>query len=353
MASEALPKAAEAGYLTETLRRCGALADGRVSEVVIESSRNTILSRIYRLRLSCAGPAEGAPASMILKTGLPERTGPEWNAGRQEVAFYTKVAAAMKARVFPRCFDAVWDADTREWHLLLEDLTDSHFTVGNWPLPPSLAETEQILEAWARFHAEWWDDPRLGVSIGSWPAYDDRQLRIFAEKVALFGERLGERLSPERRELYQRLIEAGPRLLARAHTHCNLTIAHGDAHVWNVFLPRAEAGDDIRIFDWDGWRIGLAASDLAYMMALHWFPDYRRRFERQMLDHYHRQLLANGVAGYDRQALDDDYRLSVLWRTATPVWQAAYGIPSWIWWHHLERIFAAVDDLGCRELLDA
>jgi len=29
---------------------------------------------------------------------------------------------------------------------------------------------------------------------------------------------------------------------------------------------------------------------------------------------------------YDRDALADDYRLSVLWQIATPVWQAAYDI---------------------------
>jgi hypothetical protein len=34
------------------------------------------------------------------------------------------------------------------------------------------------------------------------------------------------------------------------------------------------------------------------------------------------------------------------------VLQAAYDIPPWIWWNNLERILLAVDDLGCRELLD-
>jgi hypothetical protein len=27
------------------------------------------------------------------------------------------------------------------------------------------------------------------------------------------------------------------------------------------------------------------------------------------------------------------------------------GIPPWVWWRHLERITAAVDDLDCRTLL--
>ncbi len=87
------------------------------------------------------------------------------------------------------------------------------------------------------------------------------------------------------------------------------------------------------------------------MIAMHWYPDRRRLFERSLLDLYHATLLANGVSAYDRRALDDDYHLAVLWQIATPVWQASINIPAVIWWNNLERIFLAVDDLGCRDLL--
>ena len=345
---EDLPPAAQPEYLTDALRRAGALGAGRVCDVGVESSKATILSRIIRLRLSYDGPAADAPASLILKTGLPEREGR--GRGRQEVAFYTHVAAAMSARLVPRCFDAVWREDTNDWHLLLEDLTDTHFALGLWPMPPIREQSERIIAARARFHAQWWDDPRLGVSIGSWLEPHDPQIQILAQEFERFADRVGDRLPAERRHIYERLIECGHRLNERYHSHCNMTVLHGDAHVWNVFLPRA-GGDDVRLFDWDGWRIGVGTGDLAYMMALHWFPDHRRRYEGHLLDHYHAGLLAHGITGYDRRALDDDYRLSVLWQITIPVWQAAYNIPSGIWWHHLERIFLAIDDLGCLDLL--
>jgi hypothetical protein len=44
------------------------------------------------------------------------------------------------------------------------------------------------------------------------------------------------------------------------------------------------------------------------MMTLHWYLDHRHRHERRLLDRYHATLLAHGVGGYDRRALDDDYR---------------------------------------------
>ena len=52
------------------------------------------------------------------------------------------------------------------------------------------------------------------------------------------------------------------------------------------------------------------------------------------------------------QTLADDYRLSALWLITRPVWQAMMGIGGGVWWNNLERIFLAVDDLDCRELMD-
>ncbi len=35
----------------------------------------------------------------------------------------------------------------------------------------------------------------------------------------------------------------------------------------------------------------------------------------------------------------------------TAAWQAGIDLAAQIWWNNYERIMAAVDDLGCRELL--
>lgn len=85
MTTEPLPTGVDAGPLTEALRRVGVLREGRVREVVVESSRATLLSRIVRLRLTYEGGASGAPGSLILKTGLPgSGVGPE--SGRRRIA---------------------------------------------------------------------------------------------------------------------------------------------------------------------------------------------------------------------------------------------------------------------------
>jgi len=352
MTTDLLPGAADAAHLTEALRKSGVLGNNSVRHVAVENSFATVLSHIFRLRLTYDNNAVGAPASLILKAGLAGRAGGPWMGGQHEVAFYTEVGAAMFPGYVPRCFGAHFDPDNGAWHLLLEDLSESHFVATQWPLPPTLAQCESIIRTRGRFQAGWWDDARLGVTVGAWEEAraSEQSIKSLVDQYARFADELGDRLSAAMREFYAQLFEAAPRLMARYHSHHHMTIIQGDAHVWNCFLPRAGSTDDARLFDWDAWRIDVGTVDLAYMMAIHWYPDLRHRFERHLLDCYYNELVARGVQGYDRRALREDYRLSVLWQTTTPIWQHAVGIPPVIWWNNLERIHLAVDDLGCRDL---
>ena len=178
------------GHLTAALRRAGVLGDGSVRDVVVKSARDTIVSHIIRLGLSYDGPAADAPQSLILKLAHPDHARTLWMAGRHEVAFYTDVAPLMPAGLTPRCFEGSWN-EGPGWHLLLEDLTDSHRTATVWPLPPALDQCRSIIRALAGAHAAWWDSPLLGGSIGTWLAADffDHLMQQFAGHYAGFADR--------------------------------------------------------------------------------------------------------------------------------------------------------------------
>ena len=122
-------------------------------------------------------------------------------------------------------------------------------------------------------------------------------MQLVASDFQRFADRAGDLLSRERRRLYEQLLGSAPRLLQRYHSHRNFTITQGDAHVWNTFLPRDHQSDDARLFDWDSWRLDVASRDLAYMIAIHWYPDRRQAMERSLLDEYHETLVAHGVSG--------------------------------------------------------
>src|SRR3954466_13202294 len=106
MTTPSLPSAASVEHLTAALRKCGALRDGRVRDVTVERSFDTVLSHIMRLRLHYEGGAATAPSSLIFKSVIAERADTFWFAGRKEVAFYNEVAAAMKDHLVPRCYEA-------------------------------------------------------------------------------------------------------------------------------------------------------------------------------------------------------------------------------------------------------
>lgn len=353
MTSQNLPAIVEPAALTTLLRKAGLLDAGAVREVKVLHQRDTVVSHILRLGLRYVGESGRAPQSLILKTPNAAFAKTLADGGRREVDYYTQLAPRMPAGLVPRCFDGHFDEDSRAWHLLLEDLTDTHQVTTAWPLPPSREQTVEIVTTLARWHAAWWDHPGLGEAVGVWASPEDsaERMETFAGHYDRFADALGDRLSEERRILYRRLIDQSDRLSQRYHSRRHLSITHGDGHVWNFMLPRAGVDDTVRIFDFDLWSINVPTHDLVYMMAMHWYPERRQALERQLLQRYHDTLLESGITGYTRGALDRDYRWAVLWQITRPVWQWSINIPPVIWWNNLERIFAAVDDLGCEELL--
>ncbi|KYG23066.1 aminoglycoside phosphotransferase [Bradyrhizobium sp. AT1] len=353
MTSPQLPAVVEPARLTAALRRGGVLDAGAVREVKVLHQRDTVVSHIIRLGLRYVGEATGAPQSLILKTANAAFAEKLANGGRREVEYYTQLAPTMAPGLVPRCFDGHFDEDSLVWHLLLEDLTDSHEIATAWPLPPSRDQAIAIVATLARWHAAWWDHPSLGETVGTFASPEDsaERMETFAGHYDRFADFLGDRLSEERRTLYRRLIDQSDRLSQRYQSRRHLSITHGDAHVWNFLLPRAGVADTARIFDFDLWSINVPTHDLAYMMAMHWYPERRQSLERPLVNLYHDTLIESGITGYTRGALDRDYRWAVLWQITRPVWQWSINFPPVIWWNNLERIFAAVDDLGCEELL--
>src|SRR6185312_5718669 len=136
-------------------------------------------------------------------------------------------------------------------------------------------------------------------------------------KVRGFVDFLGDRLSRERRKVYETLLALLPHFWERhrwqrliARNAC--TLLHGDAHLWSFLYPHDPDTDTVRIIDWQFWHLGVGTDDLAYMMALHWYPDRRRTLERDLLKRYHDELLRHNVNNYVWDECWFDYRVSAM-----------------------------------------
>jgi hypothetical protein len=329
-------------WLTRVLRERDVLMYGQVAAVRKQAIHaNTATAARLEIDYSDAAPPS-APRQLFAKLGQR----------RIEVEFYNRITPAMPESPAPRCYDAVFSAASGRAHLLFEDLSATHATPAD-ELPLQLPDTERLVDALAAFHAHWWQHPRLQADIveiaEDVPGY---VIGVARDRFAGFADLLGDRLSAERRRLYERILTSWPppAYTARLAAGQAVTLVHGDTHNWNFLAPRDPAADSVRIVDWAVWHVGVGPFDLAYMIGLSWFPERRARMERALLRRYHARLSEQGVAGYDWEQCWLDYRMAMIYHLLWPIFWHRY-LPASIWWYALEKGMLAFEDLGCEELL--
>jgi len=341
-------------WLTNILRRNGHLVQGSVSALNKECFK-TLFSLFYRLEAHYSNDAIPAlPSKMLLKLPLPDNEA-SLKMGKDEVFVYNMLTKAMNDPPVVPFFDAVYSPSSQRWQILMEDLSNSHFQP-EVPVPPSRRHCELCVETLAQFHAFWWEHPSLGAEIGQ--ILDTETLTEIVAQIrknlSSCIDYLGDRLSPNRRRAYEEAMEFAPPFFMRRLTSIERnTLIHGDAHMWNFLHPKdPEKGRAFLIDLATSNRIRPPTNDLAYMIALQWYPERRALMEESLIRHYHSSLVSFGVKGYAWEDCWLDYRRSVISHMFTPVFQWAGGqIPATVWWHNLERISEAYKDLNCAELL--
>jgi Ecdysteroid kinase-like family len=340
-------------WLTTRLREQGHLLRGEVTGVSLKHSR-TFFSDIYRLEVSHSTDTQPIlPSKLLLKIPLPDNQA-ALNMGRDEVAVYRALWDAMDDPPVVRCFDSVYSSASHRSHLLLADLSDTHFQT-EVPVPPTWRHCELCVETLAQFHAFWWEHTDLGTTMGE--LFSEASLgelgSLLKRALSDFIEFMGDRLSVARRRAYEHAIALLPGFWNRRLVSVKgNTLIHGDAHLWNFLHPKdVEKGRAYLIDLAISNRIRPPTNDLAYMMALQWFPERRALMEENLLRHYHAALLARGVADYSWEDCLLDYRYSIITHLFTPVLQwHSKQVPATVWWYNFERISEAYKDLRCDEL---
>ncbi len=344
-------------WLTRALRESGCLPRGEAVNVTCTEQKTTFTSTVAHLEVTYSVDApQAAPRRLFLKMSRAS-TGPgdfDVDHFRKEVDFYVTVAPAMPDPPSIPCYDAVYSTKDAACHLLLDDIAETHFQTEH-PLPPPDDQCERAIDCLARYHAFWWDHPRLGNGVGHFPTGDEREKGwADAQKCTHdFMDFLGDRLSAARRNIYEAVLEALPRLSKRQQHGENITLIHGDAHLWNFVFPRDPATNSVHMIDWQFWHPTIGGADLAFMIAREWYPERRRRLEKLLIRRYHRILLECGVTNYAWDNCWYDYRLSVIQMSLfIPVWQwSLFRAKPGVWWSGLERALLAFEDLECGELL--
>ncbi|MEO8298894.1 MAG: hypothetical protein ABI574_13915 [Burkholderiales bacterium] len=114
-----------------------------------------------RLMYNDVGQRAGLPAAMYIKGGFsPQVLKRVWGGLAIEVRFFAEIAPQIPVNI-PRCYFAQIDEKSRQGIVLLEDLSarGATFAVPSRPLSPD--RVAAMLELMAKFHGQWWNEPRL------------------------------------------------------------------------------------------------------------------------------------------------------------------------------------------------
>jgi aminoglycoside/choline kinase family phosphotransferase len=339
-----------AAWLTAALQETDALPEGAIASLSVTRLRSKALSDLYQLQVTYTEPV-ATPTRFVLKLARRDAISSTANRRRwKEHEFYAQVAPVMDNPPIPQPYVAAYDPRAQRSHLLLADLTSTHWGTPA-PLPPTPDQLRGDVDCLAAIHAVWWEHPDLI------PAATERDETWIAAKTAGTQRRLEEFLAEFGAYLPAAIVSALETVAAAWSTILQrsavmpLTVVHGDAHPWNFLTPLATDTGRTCLLDWEGWSIEPGPHDLASLIALHLPVSERCMWEDELLERYIGRLREGGVVSYDLTRARDDYRRAVARRVLSPVGLWSRGTEARSWWPALEHITAAYHDLRCEEVL--
>jgi hypothetical protein len=354
-------------YLTNIFKKKGYLSHGKVIKIIKKKPLEHYASNMHFLELTFSNDAQTELISTEI--ALKIRKIPNSQLIKHEVDFYNLVAKNMNEMPIPVCYDAVFSENTGFSHIILENLSKSHLEYLEYP--PSKQYLERAIDCLAEIHAFWWDDQQLKDFYKHSYFFYNFKENSFNEKEVFnwFGDwfenesrnldrmlkSLGDRISVKRKKFLKTIFSLFPQVVYERIQQDNLTIIHGDPHYWNFFFP-----DDITnqqskaiLIDWDTWSIGVGGQDLAYMIGLFFYPDYRHLIEKDIIKRYYDNLLKFGIENYSWDDCWYDYRLFAMLNIYRVIHWWSENKP---WWTglvaRLEFSISTIKDLNCMELLE-
>jgi len=274
-----------------------------------------LLSDLARLELQYA--AGGGPVgSLIAKFAVSNENNRVVAHGLQtyerEVRFYQDLAATV-GQCCPVSFYSDVNPDNGDMVLLLEDLTD--YRPGDQTRGATLGEAQLAIASVARLHAATWHAERR-EDLAWWPTIEgplysgaigaavatvfDQTMQTFAAFVRPEVVAAADRYKAAIPELH-RLMAQGPQALI-----------HGDFRLDNFMFGVTEQHRPFVMLDMQAPIVTKSIHDVAYLVTQSIDVDLRRAHERELVEQYHRSLVALGVDDYSAERCWEDYRIAAL-----------------------------------------
>ncbi|MGH2628197.1 MAG: hypothetical protein ACRDHY_16280, partial [Anaerolineales bacterium] len=226
-------------WLTAVLTRSGALEEGAVDRFEVADVQQRELSTGAALKLIFKPGSRGSlPERLFLKMVNTDFDNDE-PLLPSEVDYYAKDYLGAKGVPIVRCYDAALSEDSRRYHILLDDVSETHVRAFERPL--TLGQGLALAEGLAAMHAHWWGGERLGqggIPVPS-PEAIERFVAISRGGVEYILECCAHELAPHWPQTILDLYEHHTRVLIdRARDPRGFTLIHGDSGPGNVLVPR-------------------------------------------------------------------------------------------------------------------
>ena len=284
----------------------------------------------------------------------------EWfGGGKAELVWYDQYASQINPPISPKFFGGGMNPPTRQCHLFLEDLSETHYQVPETQPANTiqLEAFEQAVDNLLQLHTHWWDHQHLKDNVFVSPQGGPLRLAqaTTSENIGRYVHSLHQalpnlidsiepKMPPHWITIYEQAIQSWERLLTeRIADEENLTLLHGDFHIGNIFLPKQPESKGALVVDWETYKRGFGVYDLAYLMVTGLAVSLRREKEQDFLRNYHNGLRKSGIEQYSWQDCLQDYRLAIIANLFPPLmWRSS---------EKMKRAISAFAEWHCLELL--
>lgn len=319
------PEKVTAEWMTQVLRRDVSLTAGEVVSLSFEVIGTGKMGENARFSLVYEQPCESAPTTVVGK--FPARhPATRTMAGQQgayynEVMFYRELASRAAIRI-PHIYGLAISDDRQSFTLIMEDLAPAK--PGSQLKPATLQQSRQVASEAAKLASSFYGDTALAEYAFIQSPLTDGGGEIAQAYLQQcwpgFLARFGDAISDECREFGAYYIDrhnafvtrfVGPR-----------TLAHGDLRAENLLF--SEHG--CCAIDWQTMIEASPLTDLSYFMGSSVAVEDRRRWERDIVADYAKQLNALGIP-LSGEACWEQYREQAMHGLTLTILGASFTTP--------------------------
>lgn len=349
------PPVIDKGYISNILNLSKSQLISNV-EVLEVTETNTALVIKFKALIKEAGNDVSTRSFFIKTIKYDADTHVYDSLSLKEVEFYKFIQNIDNVKLpMPKCFDSYISEDKAKYLLLLEDVSEEF----SGPDQNEFCSENIWISAassLAKFHAAFWNSEKIenkSVSIDSKEKLNFH-IKSARENYDKFIKYVGNRFDNETIKMYEHAIKISLELEMERYERLadknNITLIHGDSHIYNFMFPHNKNKTPI-IVDFQFWNAGIGAGDVAHLTREAFPKEGREKLHRLIIEKYHETLLKQGVQGYSFEDCLKDYRKQVACMLLIPVWQyTCFNIEYDEWIRDIPSLVLNYKSLRCDEL---